>query len=113
MGAIFFLEETNSELLKMTIRFSTTSIILLLCLSTQAVMADVLLMDSVKSAPINSEEGMLRPTRNMTMEQVSQRFGQPQTSYPSVGEPPITRWDYGDYSVYFEYNHVLTSVVHH
>jgi hypothetical protein len=28
-----------------------------------------------------------------------------------VGEPPITRWDYGSYSVYFEYDVVLFSVL--
>jgi hypothetical protein len=46
------------------------------------------------------------------MDQVSQRYGQPLAAHPSVGEPPITRWDYSNYSVFFEYDLVLTSVLH-
>jgi hypothetical protein len=30
-----------------------------------------------------------------------------------VGQPPITRWDYREFSVYFEYDHVINSVRHH
>ena len=96
----------------MIFRFTTTYVALLFCLFAQAATADVLLIDSIDSAPVNSEEGIPRPTRSMTMDQVTQRFGQPQTTHPSVGEPPITRWDYGSYSVFFEYDHVLTSVLH-
>lgn len=84
----------------------------LVCLLALPVHADVLLIDSINTAPINSEEGVPRPTRSMSMDQVSQRFGQPLTAYPSVGEPPITRWDYNNYSVFFEYDLVLTSVLH-
>jgi hypothetical protein len=29
-----------------------------------------------------------------------------------VGQPPITRWDYASYSVYFEYDRVIDSVRH-
>jgi hypothetical protein len=84
----------------------------LICILALPASADVLLIDSINSAPINSEEGIPRPKRSMSMDQVSQRFGQPLTSYPSVGEPPITRWDYSNYSVFFEYDLVLTSVLH-
>ena len=28
-----------------------------------------------------------------------------------VGQPPITRWDYPEYRLYFEYDHVLHAVV--
>jgi hypothetical protein len=96
----------------MSFRITTLSMILSACLLSQTATAEVLLIDSLDSAPINSEEGIPRPTRSMTMEQVSQRFGQPSAAHPSVGDPPITRWDYPDYSVFFEYNHVLTSVLH-
>jgi hypothetical protein len=97
----------------MTFRIATLSAATLILLLAQPVTADVLLIDSINSAPINSEEGIPRPKRMMSMDQVSQRYGQPITAYPSVGEPPITRWDYSDYSVFFEYDLVLTSVVHH
>jgi hypothetical protein len=84
----------------------------LICMLALPASADVLLIDSIHSAPINSEEGIPRPKRSMSMDQVSQRYGQPLTAHPSVGEPPITRWDYSNYSVFFEYDLVLTSVLH-
>lgn len=96
----------------MTFRFTTAAASLLLLLS-QPVAADVLLIDAINQGPVNSEEGLPRPTRGMTMDQVRQRYGTPATEYPQVGDPPITRWEYDQYSVFFEYRHVLTSVVHH
>ena len=53
-----------------------------------------------------------RPHRSQTMRQVEQRFGAPERRYPAVGRPPITRWDYPAFSVYFEYNRVVHAVVH-
>ena len=95
----------------MTFRF-ITAIASLALLLLQPVNADVLLIDAINQNPINSEEGIPRPTRGMSMDQVKQRFGLPVTEYPGVGEPPITRWDYDQYSVFFEYQYVLDSVVH-
>ena len=54
-----------------------------------------------------------RPARGMSMSQVENQFGPPREKYPAVGQPPITRWDYDNYSVFFEYQHVLHSVVRH
>jgi hypothetical protein len=96
----------------MTFRFTTVAATLAVLLA-QPVLADVLLMDAIKDEPVNSAEGLPRPTRGMTMDQVKQRFGDPVTEYPWVGDPPITRWDYNNYSVFFEHQYVLTSVVHH
>jgi hypothetical protein len=77
--------------------FRTTTLpAALICVLALPASADVLLIDSINAAPINSEEGVPRPTRSMSMDQVSQRYGQPLNAYPSVGEPPITRWDYSD-----------------
>lgn len=95
----------------MTFHFTAAASLILLL--SQPVSADVLLIDAITQAPINSEEGLPRPTRGMTMERVKQQFGQPAAEHPRVGEPPITRWDYDQYSVFFEYQYVLTSVIHH
>jgi hypothetical protein len=95
----------------MTFRVITAAA--LLFFFVQPVTAEVLLIDAINQAPINSAEGLPRPSRGMSMEQVRQRYGLPATEYPQVGEPPITRWDYDQYSVFFEYQYVLTSVVHH
>lgn len=59
----------------------------------------------------NSGEGVIRPTRGMSMDNVEQQYGQAQQTFAAVGEPPITRWDYADFVVYFEYNTVIHSVV--
>jgi hypothetical protein len=50
------------------------------------------------------------PTNNMTQVKVRDSFGEPQSEQPAVGEPPITRWHYGDYTVYFEWDRVIISV---
>lgn len=95
----------------MKFRFPTILASAVLLLSSGAI-ADVLLIDAIEQAPINSPEGVPRPSRGMTMSQVKGKFGEPSVAHSRVGEPPITRWDYPDYSVFFEYSHVLTSVVH-
>ncbi len=50
------------------------------------------------------------PYNGMSMGRVLQRHGEPQARMTPVGEPPITRWVYPDYTVYFEHELVLTSV---
>jgi hypothetical protein len=45
------------------------------------------------------------------MESVKAKFGAPLQEEPAVGTPPITRWDYAGYSVFFENDKVLHSVV--
>ena len=52
------------------------------------------------------------PHRSQTMRQVERHFGAPEKRYATVGRPPITRWDYPDFSVYFEFNRVVHAVVH-
>lgn len=73
-----------------------------------AVAGDVLLIEKV-------EQRMLRdlPANGLSMSQVEERYGSPRDKRPAVGEPPITRWTYQDYSVFFEHDLVIESVVHH
>jgi hypothetical protein len=51
------------------------------------------------------------PARGMTMDQVASKFGAPVTKIPAVGRPPISRWEYPGFIVYFESTHVIHSVV--
>lgn len=53
------------------------------------------------------------PSRGDAKIDVLDRFGLADEEHPAVGQPPITRWDYHDFSVYFEGNRVIDSVVHH
>ena len=74
--------------------------------------SDVLLIDVIAEEAPNSPAGIPRPSRGMHMDKVKQRFGDPVKEFATVGEPPITRWDYADYSVFFEYDMVLNTVIH-
>ena len=51
------------------------------------------------------------PARGMTMSQVTSKFGSPSTKVPAVGNPPISRWEYPGFVVYFEHDHVIHTVV--
>jgi len=57
------------------------------------------------------DSGVATPGRGMTMSEVSQQFGAPVSKVPPVGKPPISRWEYPGFVVYFEYDHVIHSVV--
>lgn len=50
------------------------------------------------------------PGRGMSKAEVRAQFGQPRHTRPAVGQPPITRWDYDGFSVYFENDTTLHSV---
>lgn len=52
-----------------------------------------------------------RPHRGMRMQEVERKFGAPSKRHPTVGKPPITRWDYPQFSVFFEGDRVIHSVV--
>ena len=51
-----------------------------------------------------------RPARGLTMTAVEAKFGAPQERHPAVGTPPITRWDYAGFSVFFEKDRVIDAV---
>ncbi len=57
------------------------------------------------------ESDVPTPTRGMTMNEVSDKFGAPVTKVPAVGNPPISRWEYPGFVVYFERDHVIHSVI--
>jgi len=86
----------------------TRLVALLLTAAAPAAIGDVLLIDGVEAAARTAAE---RPSRGMTMARVESRFGAPSAKAAPVGEPPITRWEYPDFVVYFEYDHVIHSVV--
>ncbi|MEL7310660.1 MAG: hypothetical protein AAFN07_04060 [Pseudomonadota bacterium] len=51
------------------------------------------------------------PQRGMTMARVESSWGQPQSRRSAVGQPPITRWEYDGFTVYFEYDRVIHTVL--
>jgi len=57
-----------------------------------------------------------KPASGMSMEKVEAKYGAPTRRIPAVGgasaaQPPITRWEYPGFTVYFENNHVVHTVV--
>lgn len=68
--------------------------------------ADVLLIDRVEA---KSKYDV--PQKSATMNQVRAQYGDPISESAAVGEPPITRWEYKNYVVYFEHQHVITTVL--
>ncbi len=57
------------------------------------------------------------PKRGSTMAEVEKQFGAPVERHPAVSspgtahQPPITRWDYSGFSVVFERDRVIDTVV--
>lgn len=72
--------------------------------------ADTLLIDRVKR-----ETSISMPHRGMSMDSVISSFGEPEQRLAAVGgestqHPPITRWVYANFTVYFEHSHVVNAV---
>jgi hypothetical protein len=67
--------------------------------------ADTLQMDGMAASDA------ARPARGMTQSNVESKFGTPSSREAAVGDPPISRWDYPGFVVYFEYDKVIHAVV--
>lgn len=69
--------------------------------------ADVLLVEGVRQV-----DRMQLPENGKNKQDVESQYGSPESRHEPVGDPPISRWDYADYSVYFEHDLVLFTVLH-
>lgn len=85
--------------------------LLLSLLAPTALLADTL------TIPVGDQGADLDPSnlphKGQSKRAVLERFGLADEEHKPVGQPPITRWDYREFSVYFEYDHVINSVRHH
>jgi hypothetical protein len=79
----------------------------MLALAFQAVSADVLLIEEVRQSG-----RMQLPTNGQSTADVEAIFGAPVSKGSAVGDPPISSWKYDTYSVYFEQDLVLFTVLH-
>jgi hypothetical protein len=61
----------------------------------------------------SDKRDIARPTRGMDKTRVIAEYGEPQSKMAAVGEPPISRWVYPDFTVYFESDTVIHSVLTH
>ena len=85
--------------------------LLLTLLAPTALLADTLTIPL--GSPGADLDASNLPHRGQSKRAVLERFGLADEEHKPVGQPPITRWDYRDFSVYFEYDHVINSVRHH
>lgn len=79
----------------------------MLALTFQAVSADVLIIDEVRQAG-----RMELPKNGQSKTAIEAKFGTAVEKHSAVGDPPISSWKYATYSVYFEYELVLFTVLH-
>jgi hypothetical protein len=79
----------------------------MLALTSQIAIADVLIIDEVRQA-----DRMELPKNGQNKADIEAKFGTPAEKRAAVGDPPISSWKYDTYSVYFEYDLVLFTVLH-
>lgn len=70
-----------------------------------SVVADTLTMPDAKDA-----YSVVTPNPGSYMMDVVDMLGEPDAKSDAVGVPPISRWDYNDFRVYFENDRVIHSV---
>lgn len=74
--------------------------------------ADTLKLPDTSAQPSEAGLSLNLPARGMSKARVESSLGAPRERLPAVGEPPISRWKYDAYTVYFEGDYVIHSVVH-
>lgn len=62
----------------------------------------------LKHKRFNGESGL--PPRGMHKNTVKKEYGEPQKQVGPTGKPPISRWMYADFTVYFESGWVIHTV---
>ena len=90
------------------LRSSVFAILLTILGAPITVFSDTLLIDELDSAKTSTSS---RPARGMSMDKVASTWGEPASRIGPVGDPPIARWEYDDFVVYFEYQYVIHSVI--
>ena len=64
--------------------------------------------------PVGTQTGshqIATPTTGLSKAQVKSQYGEAQKENPAKGKPPISSWDYAEFTVYFENDHVIHSVI--
>ena len=80
-------------------------------MASSATYAEVIQIPVASQA--NDLQSVPRPERGSSKEQVLAEYGDAVNIIDSVGQPPISRWEYQDFYVVFESNFVIHSVLKH
>lgn len=87
-----------------------TSVVALLATATQinCAIAEEIRIPVGEQAKTQAAVDM--PTKGMSKERVKSLFGEALEEVPAKGQPPISRWRYQDFTVYFDSNTVIHCV---
>ena len=88
------------------LRFTVSAALLSMAMLSTPASADELDMRNTQSLTDPAA-----PQRGMTMKRVTEGWGEPRRRVAAVGQPPITRWQYEGFTVYFEHDRVIHTVV--
>ncbi|AKJ95022.1 hypothetical protein TVD_06450 [Thioalkalivibrio versutus] len=92
-----------------TVRTAASALVLALFAGAMATASADILRSPEGGFTVKEREGA--PTRGQSQSAVIRQHGEPEQRHATVGDPPITRWDYADFSVFFEGEYVLHSAV--
>jgi hypothetical protein len=88
---------------------STRFLALALALAAPASYAEII------KIPVGQQQsaasGQEIPRQGDSSSQVKARYGEPQQWTAAVGDPPISRWQYPGFAVYFEHDRVIHAVM--
>jgi len=66
---------------------------------------------TILSVGQQGDTSIATPVNGQTSDAVLQQFGEPKQKIMAVGQPPISRWIYAKFTVYFENDRVIHSVI--
>lgn len=84
----------------------------LLVISSTTFFVEKSFAETVKVPVSQQGDAVETPRTGQSMQQTESHFGQPIEKIAAIGEPPITRWRYSQFTVYFEHNKVIHAVIH-
>lgn len=84
------------------------AVMLTLAIQTQSVIGEEIRIPVGEQAKTQPAVDM--PTKGMSKERVKSLFGEPLEEAPPKGQPPISRWKYEEFTVYFDSNTVIHCV---
>ena len=88
-------------------------ILLTLAVPSLLLVSSILYAETVR-IPIGQGSEVWRgptPVKGATKAQVEAEFGSPSSTQGPAGDPPIYFWEYSDFTVYFESDYVIHTVI--
>ena len=103
----------NSEDLVMKKKHPGYSFIAALALMVSCVSLNCFAKDAGMNSSSQKHSSMASfnlPESGLSKDHVLREYGMPLSKTAGIGAPPISRWHYATYTVYFEFNYVIHTV---